>query len=219
MPMNSASDPAVENAGNALPPVRRGAGSAMAIGAAGFTAVSVAAFSVWAFGSGLFRGRGGEVALYAAVAGVFVALTGACLHPLVEGPRKIARFYAAFGPAFVAYSVVWSVFWFLLKFGAGEWLGAACGSAVFVAIIAWRFGRMNAFWPAFAVFFVLHTAGYFAGGKAMAWMFEAGKPQPPMSFDKALWSSLAKLSWGLFYGIGFGAGLGFVFRACQRPSR
>jgi hypothetical protein len=30
---------------------------------------------------------------------------------------------------------------------------------------------------------------------------------------------LAKLSWGLFYGLGLGAGLGLAFHVCQRRAR
>lgn len=189
------------------------------IGAVGFTVVAVGAFSIWAFGSRWFRGHGGEGAMYAAIAAAFIALAGILLHPLIDGPRKVARFYGVFGSAFAVYSVLWSACWFVLKGSAGEWSGAAAGSAAFVAITAWRFGRISAFWPAVLIFFVLHTAGYFAGGKAMGMMFQMAKPQPPASFDKAQWSALAMLSWGVFYGLGFGAGLGYVFRVCQRPPR
>jgi hypothetical protein len=31
--------------------------------------------------------------------------------------------------------------------------------------------------------------------------------------------TIAKASWGLFYGLGFGAGIGFAFHACQREAR
>ena len=44
-------------------------------GALGFGLVSLIAFSVWAFGGGWFRGRGGEPAMYAAIAAVFVVVS------------------------------------------------------------------------------------------------------------------------------------------------
>jgi hypothetical protein len=127
----------------------------------------------------------------------------------------VARFYAAFVPAFLAYAVVWSAFWFGLGFGAGEWLGALAGCAVFVALTAWRLGGRAAFRPALAVFFVLHTAGYFAGGLGMARLMALAREAAAGSPERAQLAALAKLSWGLFHGLGFGAGLGFVYHALQ----
>jgi hypothetical protein len=190
---------------------------AMLRGAVGFAVVSIVAFSVWAFGSGLFRGRGGEPVLYAAIAVVFLGLTGLVMHPLVEGDRKLARFYAAFVPAFLLYAIVWSGFWFWLKFGLGEWLGAAAGSLVFVAYTAWRLGQWKSFWIAAAVFFVLHTAGYFAGGWCTYKLLGAAKAGMVSFLTKDQLGVLAKLSWGLFYGLGFGGGLGYAYRVLQRP--
>jgi hypothetical protein len=187
-------------------------------GAIGFALVGTAAFSVWAFGGGWFRTHGGEGALYAAIAAAFVVLSGLFLHPLIRGPRRVARFYAAFGPAFVVYSVVWSGCWFWLKSGPGEWLGAAAGSAAFVGLAAWRLGSARGFWPALAVFFVLHTAGYFAGGKSMNLLLGLARAAAGPE-ERARWAALAKLSWGVSYGLGFGAGLGYAFAMFQaRPS-
>ena len=45
-------------------------------GALGFAVVSVAAFCVWAFGGRWFRGNGGEGAMYAAIAAVFIGMSG-----------------------------------------------------------------------------------------------------------------------------------------------
>jgi hypothetical protein len=188
---------------------------AMLSGALGFAVVSLAAYAVWAFAGGWFRGRGGEPAMYAAIAAVFLALTGAVLHPLVRGERRLARFYGAFVPAFFAYAVAWSGFWFWLRYGAGEWLGALAGCAVFVALTAWRLGGWRAFWPALAVFFVLHTAGYFAGGFSMARLMALAREAAAGSPERAQLAALAKLSWGLFHGLGFGAGLGFAYHALQ----
>lgn len=186
-------------------------------GALGFAVVSVAAFSVWAFAGGWFRNHGGEGALYAAIAAVFALLSGLLLHPLVPGPRALARFYGVFTPAFLAYSIVWSGFWFWLKSGPGEWLGAAAGSGVFVAVAAWRLGQTRGFWTATTVFFVLHTAGYFAGGQSMDWLVGVAKSAATPG-DRSRWLALAKLSWGVFYGLGFGAALGFAL-ATLRPSQ
>ena len=185
-------------------------------GALGFALVSVAAFAVWTFAGRWFHGRGGEGALYASIAGVFVVLTGLLLHPLVRGEHRVRRFYAAFGPAFAAYAAVWSVFWFWLKLGAGEWLGALLGSLTFVAIIAWSLGGWPAFVRAAGGFFVLHTAGYFAGGQSMALLIGLSRQKPVPFLDAPTLVILAKLSWGLLYGLGFGAGLGYVFALFQK---
>lgn len=187
-------------------------------GALGFGLVSLIAFSVWAFGGGWFRGRGGEPAMYAAIAAVFVVLTGVLMHPLVQGPKKLLRFYQAFVPAFLVYAVVWSGFWFWLKYGAGEWLGAGVGSIAFVAYTAWRFGSWRAFWLVTVLFFVMHTAGYFAGGWSMAKLMALARQDPVPFLDKPKLMMLAKMSWGLFYGLGFGAGLGYVYHSVQRKS-
>ncbi len=188
-------------------------------GSLGFGLVSLAAFSVWAFGGGWFRGRGGEPAMYVAIAAVFVVFTGVLLHPLVQGPRRLLRFYQVFVPAFLLYSIVWSGFWFWLKYGLGEWLGAGIGSMAFVAYSAWRFGSWRAFWLVTVVFFVLHTAGYFAGGMSMAKLSELAREDPVPFLDKPQLMLLAKMSWGLFYGLGFGAGLGYVYHSFQKEPR
>ena len=193
-------------------------GRAILWGSAGFCGVSVAAFSIWAGGSGWFRHRGGEAALYAAIAIAFVGLTGLFLHPLLVGPRRIRRFYAAFTPAFLLYAVVWSGFWFWLKFGLGEWLGAFFGSAGFVAIMAWRLGRWHSLVPVTVVFFALHTAGYFAGGWCMAQLLALARQVPPPVLNKGTLITCAMLSWGVMYGLGFGAGLGYLLAVLQRPS-
>lgn len=186
-------------------------------GSIGFAVVSVAAFCVWAFGGRWFRGNGGEGAMYAAIAAVFVGLSGVLLHPLILGRNRLWRFYSVFAPAFLAYAVVWSGFWFWLKFGLGEWLGALLGSVAFVALSAWRFGRWQRFGVGVVIFFVLHTAGYFAGGQSMAWLMQASRQKPVPFLDPTSLVVLAKLSWGLFYGLGLGAGLGYVFALFQTP--
>lgn len=186
-------------------------------GAVGFAVVSIVAFSVWAFGGGFFRGRGGEPVMYAVIAVVFLGATGLVMHPLIEGNRRLVRFYAAFVPAFLLYAVVWSGFWFWLKFGLGEWLGAAVGSLVFVAFSAWRLGGRNAFWLATVVFFVLHTAGYFAGGWSTYKLLALAKAGTVEFLTKEQLGVLAKLSWGLFYGLGFGGGLGYAYHVLQLP--
>lgn len=177
----------------------------------GFAAVSVIAFSVWAFGGSWFRGRGGEPAMYAVIALVFLALTGGLLHPLAGAPRSVARFQRAFIPAFSAYAVLWSAAWFLLGGGWGEWVGALLGTLAFVWISGWVLGSA-AFSPrVWGVFLVLHTVGYYAGGWSMATLLAWHRSGAGGWFEPEAWRLLAPLSWGVLYGLGFGAALGYAY--------
>lgn len=188
-------------------------------GGVGMAGVSVVAFAVWAFWGSEVRGVGGERALYTAIAGVYLLLTGLVLHPLILGTQRIVRFYRAFVPAFAAYAVAWSVFWFRFRLGAGEWLGGFMGSILFVMLLAWHFQERRGVTSAIAVFFAAHTAGYFAGGQAMAFLAGLSRHQPVPLLDAHSLLVLAKLSWGLFYGLGFGVGTGYVLWALQRQRR
>ena len=187
----------------------------MATGAWRFAVVSVCAFSVWAFAGRPVGKAIGEGGLYAAIALVFVGLAGLLMHPLLRGPRAIPRFYSVFVPAFVVYAAIWSAAWFTMGSGAGDWIGAAAGSLAFVAICGWRLGSFRSFAAVVAGFFVVHTAGYFAGGLCMGWLMG---PEAPHAFSSVPKRSLAQagmLAWGVAYGLGFGAGIGMVFRAFQ----
>jgi hypothetical protein len=180
-------------------------------GAWRFALVSLVAFSVWAFGGKLFRGIGGEPTMYAAIAIVFMGFSGLALSPLAPGPRPFLRFYSVFVPSFLAYAAVWSGLWFALGFGSGEWLASLAGSLVFVAIACWRLATWPIFWRTALLFFIVHTAGYFAGGWSMAHFIQQSRHAEGTALSKHQWVVLAQLSWGLFYGLGFGAGLGALF--------
>ena len=161
-------------------------------GALGFGAVSVAAFSVWAFGG---RKIGNEILMYALIAAVFLGLSGLLLHPLAGSVR---RFYLTFVPAFLAYAVVWSLVWFAGRNRLSEWAASAAGCAVFAAVFSWR--RPSRIPGLAVVLFLTHSVGYFLGGDVCyAWNHSV----PSM------------LAWGLFYGLGFGAGLGHAYREAR----
>ncbi len=172
-------------------------------GAVGFAAVSVAAFSVWAFAGKKFPNEG---TMYAAVAAVFVALSGIVLHPLVAGPRRLLRFTAAFVPAFLAYAAAWCAAWFPLRDRTGEWLGSAGGSVAFALVAGAMLRNLRAVPRVALLLFACHSAGYFAGGEVHAWA-------TPHS------ATAAMLGWGLAYGFGFGAGIGIAFARLQQPGR
>lgn len=182
-------------------------------GALGFAFVSVAAFSVWAFAARAFKNFGGELGLYAAIAAVFLGLSGLLLSPLAGG---MGRFYKAFLPAFILYSVVWCIAWFGLKGRTGEWVGAAAGCLVFTWLSMKLLGSTRGWIAAAVALFVLHTAGYFAGDWAM---YDYWLKKPAFldlaPADRAHAALMGKLSWGLLYGLGFGAGIGVVFNRAR----
>lgn len=182
-------------------------------GSVGFALVSIAAFSVWAFGAGWFRDFGGELGLYAAITVVFLGFSGLVLAPLAAG---VGGFYKAFIPAFLIYAIVWTMAWFGLHGRLGEWVGAGLGCVAFAWIAMKMLGNTQGWGIAALALFTLHTAGYFAGDWSMYDVFvpkakAAGKGTP--EFQQYM--TQAKLSWGLFYGLGFGAGIGWVFHKAR----
>ncbi len=170
-------------------------------GALGLAVVSALAFAVWAFGGPFFHHRGGEVGMYVGCALVFVLGSGWLLHPLLQGERSFLRFNRIFLAAFGTYAIIWSLAWFKLGFGKGEWLGSALGCLAFVAVCAASLGRWSQCFVAAAVLFACHSAGYFFGGQI---------------YYPSDHGTLMKLAWGVVYGLGFGAGIGFTFWSLQR---
>jgi hypothetical protein len=111
--------------------------------------------------------------------------------------------------------VVWSVCWFLLKFGAGEWLGSMLGCAAFGAVLARLLGNKRALVRAIAVLFLAHSAGYFAGS-----VLYMGKIAPELlaGLGKQNAAIASRLLWGVCYGLGFGAGTGYAYHVLQQVS-
>ncbi|MFZ9853844.1 MAG: hypothetical protein ACO3I0_01915 [Limisphaerales bacterium] len=179
-------------------------------GASGLATVSLAAYSVWAF---LRNPPGGELGLYALIAAVYLGGSGLVLSGLLHGARRGVRFYQFFLPAFLLYAVGWTAAWFGLGGKAGEWGGSLLGTQLF-AWVVWRFlRRPPGFWGPALVLFVTHSAGYFAGGFVFTGLLRSGVP----GWTPETVLTVAKLSWGFFHGLGFGAGLGGILAAWQRP--
>jgi hypothetical protein len=180
-------------------------------GSWGFALVSLIGFAPWAFAGRWFYKNTGEGGLYATSTVVFLVAAGLFLHPLVLGSNSIFRFYKIFIPAFFAYAAIWCAAWFALRFGPGEWVGSLLGSFAFVVLTGFGFRNYRGFLKAGIAMFVTHSAGYFVGGRLMHWL---GGPEGRALLEgmsKSQISAIAKLSWGLLYGLGFGAGIGFAF--------
>lgn len=182
-------------------------------GAISFTIVSLAGFAVWAFAGGWFYRNMGEVGLYAVSALVFIGVAGLVMPPLIVGPNRVRRFYGVFGPAFLLYAIVWSLCWFIFKGRLGEWMGSFFGSVVFALASARLLRSNHHLVVAVIVLFALHSAGYFLGG--MAYMSQRNPPEFMQGLSRSQIGFIAKMLWGLLYGAGFGAGIGFVFYSFQ----
>ncbi len=187
-------------------------GASLLRGMAGFTIVSVAGFVPWAvFGRWfhLHLGKNGEVGMYVACAIVFLALTSPLLHRLIIGPGSMSRFYKVFCPAFAAYSVAWTVCWMKLHGHLGSIAGLLAGTMVMACMLVAAFDALRSVVKVFFALFLLNAIGYFVGGLSEAAIIK----QYP------LYKMYAMLSWGVFYGIGLGAGLGLAFHICQARAR
>ncbi len=189
-------------------------------GVLGFTVLSLAGFAPWAaFGSWL-HARVGEVGLYGTCAAVFLGLSGPLLSGLVVGPRAIRRVYLIFSPAFAAYSILWIAGWFALKGvwhgHAGSFAGLFAGTLAMGWILATAFGARGVAWRVILILFVLNSIGYFVGGWLEVTAFAVAKSNGiPAGISRHTWGVFAKSLWGLCYGVGFGAGIGWAFHLCQ----
>lgn len=168
---------------------------AVLYGSLGFGAVSILAYSIWAF-----RLVPDTAGLYATTALVYVGLGGLALSRLVAAPGAWKRFPLCFATVFLAYAVGWCVFWFGLrgKFQA-DLFGAAAGLAAMTWLLQRAFGRSGGFLALFGALFALHSLGYYAGEQLYA----------------AVRGPTGRLLWGAAHGLGFGAGLGYVLHRCQ----
>jgi hypothetical protein len=192
-------------------------GQSVVRGAVGFTLLGIAGFLPWALGWGRTLGEGG---MYLACAIAFVGLSGPLLHRLIIGPGSLPRCYALFGVAFAAYAVLWCAIWFGARFKYNDYAGLALGLTAFGWIVASAFGAIAAAPGAILALILLHAAGYYAGGLTYA---DIGARREwdvlGIHLTRANCVLLARLSWGLFYGLGFGAGLGVAFYLCQANVR
>jgi len=195
-------------------------GTSLWRGIVGFTALSIAGFLPWAIFGRWFYRNVGEAGLYILCAVVFIGLSGPLMHRLIIGPGSLSRFWKLFGLTFAAYAVLWIVGWMTLRGHPGSLAGLLAGTAAMGWMLARAFNAPDATFKVIAVLFVLNSLGYFIGGwveggvTGIKELMLFGTPVPKITHMR-----MAKLLWGVCYGIGFGAGLGWAFHLCQSRTR
>lgn len=172
-----------------------------------FTLTSLASFSIWALGSGLYSSEPG---LYAFCAIVFLGFGGFSLTPGagLSGAKTKAKLALRFAIGFAIYSLVWSVAWFTFRNTFGEVIGSFFGLIALVSVL--RLGtprEAGGLLAAVALVFLWHTLGYYTGGLAYEALQNRGPGAVELPFERKTVVTLARLSWGLFYGLGLGYGL------------
>jgi len=171
------------------------------IGSLGFGLVSLVVFGTVAFAEGwLFRhlGRLGSYAFWALLSALGA---GTALNRLVIGAGNPVRAFLAFAVAFLIYAATWTAAYFVLRGQSGEWIGSISGSILMALFLCAVFSA----WSSRVILALLagNLAGYFLG--------------------RIVWTSVpgpsGMVGWGLIYGLGFGAGLGFALYLCQEKVR
>ena len=96
-------------------------------GGGGFACVAIAGFAPWALAGDWLHHAVGEAGMYAACAGVFIALSGPVLHLLVIGPGALLRFSLLFAITYAVYAALWIAAWMKLHGNLGSIVGLSSG--------------------------------------------------------------------------------------------
>ncbi len=199
-------------------------GESLLRGMLGFTLVSLGGFAPWVLAGRWFYRNVGEAGLYAVCAVVFIGLSGLLLHRLIIGPGSLVRFYKLFSLAFLAYAVAWTIAWMTLARVTGGVtagiIGSLAGIVAMGALLAWGFKTPEAMLKIIVVLLATNLAGYFIGEWAYNGVLALKEGNSlGIVLERSTRLILSKAAWGLFYGLGFGAGIGFTFFACQARAR
>ena len=172
-------------------------------GGMGFLAASVVVYGSWALAGRWMYATLSEIGAYGAWAVMFILISGTALRPLIAGANALRRSYVVFTVSFFSYAAVWTAAWFLLRDLAGEWLASLAGTGAMAVVLAALFRNIPSAGRIWVVLFLGHSAGYFAG----RYLYGAVAGPPGM------------ILWGVAYGIGFGAAIGYAyFKAQERET-
>ncbi len=163
-------------------------------GALGFGAVSLLVYGSVAFGGGWMYGALTETGAYAVWAALFLAGAPWILARLLVVPRRRLRFGLAFVGAFLVYAAVWTTVYFLRRDAVGELLASLMAPALLAVTLAIGMGFPGVAGITAVALALGHTGGYYIG----RWLHDT-LPAP-----------YGMLAWGLAYGVGFGAALGWA---------
>lgn len=172
---------------------------AVVTGAAGFGAVSLCVFATVAFAERWMYMNLGLWGAYLAWTLLFILLGGAAVGSVVVGRWRLPKFYLLFAGAFFAYAVGWVGAYFVLRGGAGEWVGSLLGSVLMALVFAAGFGAMRSIVKLSALLFVANSIGYFLGS----------------ALNDYFGGREGMLLWGVAYGLFLGAGIGAVLWLAQ----
>jgi hypothetical protein len=171
----------------------------LVIGGFGFCVASLCVFATVAFAERWMYRNLGLLGAYVAWTVLFILLGGAVLGSLVVGRWRLPKFYLLYGLAFFVYAVGWVAAYFVLRDGAGEWVGSLAGSILMALIFAAGFGVIRSTLKFAVVLFVANSVGYFLG----------------LALNASLGGSTGMLLWGAAYGLFLGAGIGAVLHYAQ----
>lgn len=199
-------------------------GESLGRGMIGFTLVSLGGFAPWVLAGRWFYRHVGEAGLYLVCAIIFVGLSGPLLQRLIIGPGGLRRCYQLFSLAFLAYALVWCLAWITLARSTGGVtagiIGAFAGIVAMSGLLAWGFKAPEATLKISAVLFATNLAGYFIGEWAYQGVLALKEGNAlGLVLERSPRALLSKTAWGLFYGLGFGAGIGYAFYAGQEKVR
>lgn len=179
-----------------------------------FTLVALLSFAVWAVGSSWYTSEAG---MYTLCAVVFFGLGGLALSPARGTSGKRGAFSLRFALGFLIYAFVWSVAWFAFRNTFGEVLGSFVGLLALVAILRTGIAKTPDLLTATSVVFLWYTLGYYLGGQSYEALQNRGVLAIELPWERGTVVTLARFSWGLFYGLGLGFGLARMLQT-SRPS-
>jgi hypothetical protein len=172
---------------------------ALLIGALGFGLASLCVFATVAFGERWMYRTLTPTGAYLVWIILFIVLGGTALGSLVARRWRLPRFYLLFAGAFFAYAMGWIAAYFILHGTLGEWIGSLLGSVLMALVFALAFGVTRSFLQFSLILFIANSLGYFLGS----------------AVNDLLHGPNGMLTWGIFYGLFLGAGIGAVLHLCQ----